>query len=171
MEPIIDGLISYLAPVLNCSIWDGETPRTDATGQPIGPGSTQVPTAWPVVQLEIVEPGFKRTWTMADPYKDRGYVSIKLWSTTRAQTEAMMRTIVQQLASVTNWNSVVIPNEADPSNLNYAIQILLDTWWSGQEKGVRVLNITGPQNTGKSELLYRGDMLFDIMIHGAVSTS
>jgi hypothetical protein len=44
----------------------------------------------------------------------------------------------------------------------YIVYMLLQSWCSVQEEGVR---------TSRSELLYRGELRYEVMVHGAVSTA
>lgn len=161
--PIIDGLITYLADTtqLNASIWDGEVPRTDVNGFPINPDSTVTPSDWPVIKLYMDEAGFAREWTTEDPYTDLGRITIKVWATTRAQEEDLLNTIEAILAHATNWQSIILYSGPTPTNVPYVIHMLLKRWTSVQEEGVR---------TSKSELLYRGELEYEVMLHGAIST-
>lgn len=162
--PIIEGFINYIAAQLNVSVWDGEVPRYDTSGNKISPTSTTTPTDWPVVKLFMQPGGFSREWTTEDPYTDRGELLIQIWATSRVQLEdpttGMLNRMEQLLASATNWTQINLggPN----TNPYYVIACLLTNWYSGQEEGVR---------TQQGELLYRADMHYDVMIHGSVSTA
>lgn len=157
--PIIKGLITYITSQLPITVWDGEIPRTDTTNVVITPETVSVPADWPVIKVFMEEGGFTRTWTTEDPYDDRGEILIQIWGITRVSAETAMNTIEALLAQASNW--AAIPLGGDMMNPNYVIQLLLMRWYSGQEEGVR---------TGLSQLLYRCDMHYDCMIHGAIIT-
>jgi hypothetical protein len=160
--PVVKALGDFLAAQLNVSVWDGEIPRYDTSGNPINPDSTVLPADWPVVKVNYKEPGFTREWTFEDPYTDTGTVMIQLWGTSRTQVETLMDGVEALLAQASNWVAGgPIALGGPDSNPNYIIHLLLERWWCGQEEGVR---------TDKSELLYRADMSYEMMIHGVVST-
>lgn len=156
--PIVGGLTTFINQQLNVEVWDGEIPRTDELGRPIAPTSTATgPSNWPVFRVTIAEPGFARTWTTEDPYDDLGHVLIQVWSTTRQDVETQLTSIEALLAQAANWAQIPLGS----SGIYYVIQMLLESWWSGQEEEVRL---------GQSQLLYRGDLVYLTQIHGAVST-
>lgn len=157
--PIINGLITYITQQLNVTCWDGEIPRQDVQGNTVNPDSNTSPSDWPLVKVYMKEGGFTRTWTTEDPYDDIGQILIQVWGTSRVQSETLMDSIETLLAQASNWAQVPLGGPND--NPYYIISMLLTTWYSGQEEGVR---------TSKSELLYRCDMNYDVMIHGAVPT-
>lgn len=160
--PIVGALCLFIGEELSVSVWDGEIPRTDNSGNPINPDSTVVPSNWPVVKLWMVEPGFDRDWNVGtDPYSDAGQVLVQMWATSKVQTQALMDSIESLLASEANWRAASDNLGGPAENPSYFIKIMLKRFWLGDEKG---------QRTSKSELLYRGDMLYDIFVHGAVST-
>lgn len=148
----------WLGRELGISVWDGETPRTDSGGQPIKPNSG-VPNSWPVVKVWMQTP-FKREWTFEDPWSEQGTVKVNVWATSKTQCKNLASQIEELLASIANWASIDLggPDE----NKNYAIQVLLDDWWLEQEKDVR---------TDTSQLLFRCDMNYNCMVHGATPTS
>lgn len=161
--PITGALAQFIGEELDCSTWDGEIPRTDNSGNPINPDSTVVPNNWPVVKVYEQEPGFDRTWNVGcAPYSDLGKVLIQMWATSKVQTQALMDNIESLLASQTNWALASAYLGGPDENPYYFIRIMLADHWIGDEKG---------QRTSKSELLYRGDMLYTVEVHGAVSTT
>jgi hypothetical protein len=85
---------------------------------------------------------------------------IQVWGTIRAQVEGVMNIIEEILAQAGNWEQIELGG--DKSNPSYIISMLLTSWYCGQEEEKR---------TAQSSLLYRGDMNYDIRIHGAVSTA
>jgi hypothetical protein len=157
--PIINGLITLMTAQLDITVYDGEVPRYTTSGEPINPDSVTDPSSWPVVRLEMKEPGFSREWTTEDPYTDTGTITIQVWGISRLQVETLLDTIEAFWAQAGNWKQVDLGGP--DTNPYYIIQMLLSSWYSGQEEGVR---------TSKSELLYRGDLMYEVMIHGAVST-
>lgn len=162
--PVVDGLITYLATQLNVSVWDGEVPRYDALGNPIAPGTVSVPSSWPVVKLYMTEGGFNRTWAFEDSYDDVGEILISIWATSRKDledpTSGLLNKIETLLASASNWTHILLGGPQ--VNPYYVIQLLLINWCSVQEEG---------QRTSESQLMYRGDMHYELMVHGAVSTN
>lgn len=157
---IVNGLISYIAPLQLASVWDGEVPRYDATGNAINPESTVSPSVWPAIKLRMDEPGFQRTWTTEDPYDDAGNIEIRIWGTTRASVMTILNSLEAKFASYTNWRAVNLGGP--PSNPYYIIQMLLTRWTCIQEEEIR---------TGLSHLLYRGELDYYTQVHGAVSTA
>lgn len=149
----------WLGGELGVSVWDGETPRTDAGGQPIKPNSA-VPSNWPVVKVWMEEGGFEREWTFEDPWSEQGEVKVSCWAVSKTQCKNLASQIEGLLASISNWASIDLggPDE----NRNYAIQILLKRWWLEQERGVR---------TETSQLLFRFDGIYSCMVHGATPTT
>jgi len=159
--PVITGFVNFLtSQIPNITVWDGEIPRYDTSGNPLNPEAVTIPPIWPAIKLIMVEPGFQRTWTTEDPYDDRGEILIQVYATSRASLDPVMNQIEALLAQASNWSLI---NLGGPLvNPFYVIQALLIRWWSGQEEGVR---------TGKSQLLYRGELHYDVMIHGVISTA
>lgn len=162
--PIVSGLCNFISSNFSVVVWDGEVPRYDPSGRPINPDSTVTPTTWPVVRVFMSEQGFTREWTTEDPFTDRGEILVQVWATNRADVESALSNIEGLLAKATNWQQINLGG--DPSNPNYVIQLLLTRWCSVPDMGP-----TGQERTSKSELLYRGDLYYDCMIHGAVSTA
>ena len=159
--PIIDGLITFIAQQLNISVWDGEVPRYDVNGNPINPTSIVAPKDWPVVRVTMPESGFSRTWTTEDPYTDEGDVTIQVWATGRSAAETQMNSIEALLAQAINWSQIPLTGGSS-DNPYYVIQLLLKSWTSVQLEGER---------TASGELLYRCDLNYSCMIHGAISTA
>lgn len=167
ISPIVGGLIAYLAPQLassmgtaSFSVWDGEVPRYDTSGNAVGPQNALG--SWPAISLEMEEPGLHRTHVIgASAVKDEGYILVQVWSTTREQTEEVMGYVETALES-----QVTVTIETDlggpPNNPNYVIECSLETWWSGQDKYYRTAN---------SQLLYRGDMRFATRVHSNAPTT
>ncbi len=156
--PVIKGLIDYISQELDVVCWDGEIPRYSTTGTPINPDAVTSPTTWPVVKVYMQEGGFVRTWNMgSDPYSDDGEILIQVWGTGRQQVQTMIDRIETLMVQATNWGNVILAG--DHSNPQYLIQFLLTRWYIGQEEGER---------TARSEFLYRGELYWDCMIHGAI---
>lgn len=158
--PIINGLITFLNAQLNVTVWDGEVPRYDTAGNAINPSVVTTPADWPVVKLFMQEGGFDRTWTTEDPYSDEGEILIQVWGVSRASVETLMNRIEALLAQASSWSQIQLGGPT--INPFYVIQMLLLKWYSGQEEGLR---------SSLSELLYRGDLHYSVMIHGAISTA
>lgn len=165
---IVNGIITYLTQQLNTTCWDGEIPRQDVSGNPIFPNAPVTsPIDWPVVKVYMQEGGFSREWTFEDPYTDKGEILIQVWGTSRQQLEGsltnpetgLLNQIEALFAQASNWPQ--IPLGGPSANPYYVIHMLLTRWYSGQEEG---------QRTADSSLLYRGDLHYEVMIHGAIST-
>ncbi len=157
--PVISGLITFISSQLNVTVFDGEVPRYDTAGTALTPETVTVPSDWPIVKVYMEEGGFTRTWTTEDAYDDRGEIFIQVWGTSRLSAETTMNGLEALLAQATNWTLILLGGPV--ANPYYVIHMLLARWYSGQEEGVR---------TGLSQLLYRCDMHYDAMIHGAIST-
>lgn len=159
--PIIDGLITFITTQLPITVWDGEIPRYATTGTPISPSAAVVvPSTWPAIKCYMEESGFNREWTTEDPYTDTGEIHLLIWSTTRVSAESTMNTLEALLAQAASWAQVQLGGPAE--NPFYIIQMLLLRWYSGQEEEIR---------TGLSQLLYRCDLHYEVMIHGILSTA
>lgn len=161
--PIISALVQYLSgsTQLNASVWEGETPRYDALGNP-NPDSITIPSSWPVFNIEMPESGMMRDETTEDPYDERGDMMLRIWATGRAQCESLLGTADGLVAGAQGWAAISAFLTGGPVTNPYRIiQILIKGWTCVQEKEIR---------TKKSELLYRGDLLLDVHIHGAIST-
>jgi hypothetical protein len=162
--PIVGRLIDFITSQLSVTVWDGEVPRfsTQATlSKPIRPSTVTTPPVWPVIKLYMEESGFAREWTTEDPYTDLGEIHILVWSTMRAEVENLMNQLEMLLALAGNWAQISTTLGGPAQNPYYIIQMLLLRWYSGQEEDIR---------TGLSQLLYRGDMHYEVMLHGAIPT-
>ncbi len=158
--PIIAGIVNFtvaqLADIgINLSVWEGEVPRQNTTGQNIIP-----PVDFPCIRVTMTEDGLERNWTMADAYYDEGPLRIQIWDTTRSAVESMIGDIEAIYAEVSNWQNISLPG-GPIANPYYVIDMLLGKWTCVQEEGVR---------TQASGLIYRGDMNYSVRIHGAIST-
>jgi len=165
--PIVAGVIDFLnSQALGVNLWDGEVPRYDTTGQPVV--DTMPEPQWPAVKVYMREPGFHRDWTTEDPYYDYGQILIQAWTTSRQALEGDTKTYPQLgllnrieaiLAQASNWQQIAMGGS--PTNPYYVVLMQLLDWYSGQEEGVRTFD---------SQLLYRGDLIYEVGIHGAMST-
>jgi len=162
--PIIGGLITFIATQLQVTVWDGEIPRYDTSGNAINPNTVTSPADWPVVKVWMREPGFTREWTTEDPYWDKGEIHIQCWGITRDQLEnpvtGILTKIEALLAQCSNWPLIALGGPND--NPYYVALLELRQWYCGQEEGTR---------TADSMLLYRGDLIYDCGIHGAIITA
>lgn len=164
--PVVDGFAAFLGTQLEVTIWDGEVPHYDPSGNPVVPSETDTAN-WPVVKVTMSEGGFARNWTFEDPYDDHGEVIINCWGTTRAQLETpvsgtpigILNRIETLLAQASNWPLIQLGG--DRTNPAYVIFCLLTRWYCGQMEGIRLQG---------SQLLYHGILWYDVDIHGAIST-
>jgi hypothetical protein len=152
---IVGGMITYVTQQLGVTVWDGELPRYDTTGNPINQNAG-LPD-WPVIKIYMKEGGFTREWTTEDPYTDAGEILLQVWSTTRASVQTLLNSLEGLLAQASKWPFLVTGGPMD--NPYYVISCLLQRWYVGQEEGVR---------TSGSELLYRGELHYEVLIHGAI---
>ena len=166
--PIIDGLITFLSAQVDANIWDGEVPRYSPAGNPINPESTITgPSDWPVIKLWMKEDGFERNWNFIDPYDDLGEILIQVWTTSHNAledpTSGLLNIIEALLAQSGNWALIDLGNGGGGTSGNpyYVVSVILKRWYSGMEEGKR---------TAKSEYIYRGDMHYQVRIHGAIPT-
>lgn len=160
--PIISGVIQYITTNINVVVWDAEVPRYDTSGHPINPDSSVLPSNWPVIQVTMSDSGFQRSWTFTDPYSDEGEITIKVWDVSRSGVESLLSSLEVLFASTSGWAN--IPLTGGPSlNPYYVIEMLLTSWCSVQEDS--------PARTSKSEFIYRGELRYNCMIHGAVATT
>jgi hypothetical protein len=155
--PIIYCLTEYLQSALGgIDVWNGEVVRSNEYGLPVLVDNAPV--------MRIAMPGtFARNWTMADPYDDIGPVLIQFWATTLAaisnpQQNGLLDLTEALLAQNANW-TLISGKLPDPM---YVIKMLLKDWVTLQEDAVR---------TQESNLLYRGDLRYEIEIHGQIATS
>lgn len=165
--PIVGGLIGWMqgSTVLNSWLWDGETPRYDPLGNPINPDSMTAIANWPAIRLWELEPGFRYTFNMANSYDAVGQVLLEIFAVGRAAAEPLMGSILTALELEDNWFQITKQMQAiaGASNDFSFEKAMLAQDWCGQDRF--------PANrTAKGEILYRGDMYYDVMIHGTVDT-
>lgn len=169
--PIVMGFIEFLASNtnLNASIWDGEVPRYDVAGKPINPDSTATnPSNWPAIHLYQQEPGFARTWSFANSYDDDGQMFIELFAIGRLAAEALTTQIEVLLAQEANWVAItaLLGDSPDGAPPGYGLaKCLLSRWYTG-------MNMIGNacQRSAKGELIYKGQLTYDVSINGSVLT-
>lgn len=155
---IIGGLITALSSAIEAEVWDGEVPRYDTDQRPINPSSTVTqPTNWPVVKLFMREPGFHRDVATESPFADVGDVVVQVWGTTRTSVEDLLDVIEAYFNVNTNWFTIDLGG--DPQNPYQIFKMNVSRWYSGQEEGVR---------TQMGLLLYRGELSYEVWIHGAL---
>ena len=167
--PIIGGIGSFIQQQLNVTWWDGEVPRYDVNGVAINPDATGTnPPDWPVVQVDMPESGFDRNPTFEDPYDDEGTINITIYGITRLQTETTMCNIEELFYRASNWPLMSLPltspNSQNANNPYYVIKMLLRSWYSINDKYVRLMS-----NNSPSALCYRAGLAYDVDIHGAIS--
>ncbi len=164
--PVVGGFIVYLSPLIavdqgtdTFNVWDGEVPRYDLAGNPVGPTNTQG--SWPAVGLSMEEPGFTCGNTFTNNVDEQGSILIQVYATTREESEDLMMFIWQVMSlQISLFTQVDIGGE--PGNVNYVAECLLDTWWSGQDANNR---------TATSQLLYRCDLRFRVRIRTSTPTT
>ncbi len=155
--PIIKGLITFLTTELELTVWDGEIPRYAVPGTAINQNAVTVPTTWPVVQAKIVEPGFNRSYTTENSYKDTGTIGVSIWAVQRSDVDIMLGRIESKLGDYNAWTGISALLGGPSTDPNYVIQMLMTSWCVVQEEGTRI---------GFDDYLYRGDMRYDIDLHG-----
>jgi hypothetical protein len=152
--PITKALVEYIQQELDIEVWDGEVPRFTTTGAAINQNSATTPSSWPVVRAVIQEPGFNRNYTFTNAYLDDGDVLIQVWGTTRAQVQTQVNSLESLLLPTPDVWAEIDVYLGTPF---YIVQMELLPYWIGQEEELR-LNM--------SSLLYRGDMRYNVQIHG-----
>lgn len=167
IPPIIAGLINYLSPILaeenstpEFSVWDGDAPRFDADGKAVGPGN--VTGSWPVVVLEMQQPGMGREHTIgANSVKDIGQISTTVYGLTREQTETVMNWIEGAFERQVNVYLNVDVGGASSAAPNFVYEMTLLTY-----------GCFGPlqDRTSTSQYLYRGDMSWTCKVHASANT-
>lgn len=159
-------MITYLSPLLATdlglgafSVWDGETPRYDVNGAPVGPSNTTG--AWPALSLAMQEPGFTRTHTVGtNSIKDEGTIVTRAWATTREQCEQLMGFVeVAFEKQVSVFQNVGLGGP--PINPNFVFELTLEVWGCFEDENYR---------TATSQLLYRGDMYWTCRVHSSALT-
>lgn len=149
--PIISSFIGHISQELEITIWDGEVPRQNAEGVNIIPENF-AEAVFPIVKCSMPQSGFNTEFTFEDPYTDEGPLFIEVWGTTRASVEGLVEDIFELLSK--NWNQIM----DEPYEV---YKCLLGRWGVWQEEGARTKN---------SELIYRGELHYDIGVHGVVQT-
>jgi len=155
--PILGSLITYITDQIDVSVWDGEIPRQSTDGVAINQAGGNL--IWPAIRAIMQEPGFERTYTTEDAYGDDGDVTIQIWAVQRSQVQTTMNTLETLLAPAATWAAISQTLGGPPTNPYYIIQMELMNWVIVAEEEKR-LNF--------SDLLYRGDMRYNIQIHGAL---
>jgi hypothetical protein len=165
--PIIRGLINYLSPLLatelgvgTFSVWDGEVPRFDAAGNAVGPQSTTG--SWPAVDVRLMEPGMGRSHTMANSVKDVGRVLVRQWATTREACEDLQDLIEDAFEKQVSVYTEIDDVGGPASNPNYVFELTLKTYGCWPDSDHR---------TATSQLLYRGEMVFECKVHSSAPTT
>jgi len=158
--PILGSLITYISEELEVSVWDGEVPRQSTDGTAINQAGGNL--IWPAINAVIKPPGFERSYTFEEAYLDDGDVTVQIWAVQRSQVQTMMNRIEVLLAPPNAWGDISATLGGMPTNPYYIVQMELMNWAIESEEGKR-LNF--------SDLLYRGDMRYNIQIHGALSLS
>lgn len=168
VAPIEKGLITYVQNQLSINVWDGEIPRQDGTGADIDPEA--LPTDWPAVTVELPENGLQRKWSFEGPYSDEGTISILVFGAAgnvtegRAQTRKAVCNIEVLLAREDNWINILTGVADELGNaVYYVIDLLLDRWTVVQQPGP-----SGALRTKTGEIIYRGEMWYEVKIHGEV---
>lgn len=158
--PILAGLVNFLQPILQetysgIEVWTGEIPRFNSSQQPITISGT-----FPAFRVVMEESGFDREWTTEDPYGDKGNIYFQGWSTTLDGVMDMLGIVEVQLCDTSNWSEIVLPG-GPIENPYFVYQCLYKNWFAVQVEGVR---------TQDSSLIYMGQIMFEVEIHGAIST-
>jgi hypothetical protein len=166
--PIVGAMIGWLQSesVLSSWVFDGEVPRYDPNGNPINPASTITPMSnWPAIRLWELEPGFKYDFNLQDSYTAEGQILIEVFTVGRAACEPLMGTIFAALELEDNWYQITLQMQAiagSDNDFSFEKAMLVQDW-CGQDKFPANRSPTG-------EIMYRGDMYYDVMIHGIIDT-
>ena len=156
--PIIKGLTTYLGAQLNLNVWAGEVPRQGPNGLAIDPGA--VAPNWPAVNVELPEGHLHRTYRQMGPggtraYGDEGPITVTVWDVTFEGVMTQLGLVEALLDQETNWRGIDLnPGSAGPFRF---YQMNFASWTCVQEKEVRL---------GLSQLLYRGEITYDVGVHG-----
>ncbi len=161
---IVGAMVTYLEPILqgtypSLSVWDGEIPRFNPTGQPIVLEPSIL--AVPAFRVVMTDRGLNRDWTMQDAYGDQGPLDFEAWTTTRAGTMAILNLVEATLVNSTNWNSIDITGSPVHDNPYQVYACLLTNWTCVMLEGFR---------TPGNNYIYYGRLEFDMGIHGAILT-
>ncbi len=167
---IIGGLISYVQEQLKVNIWDGEVPRQDQFGNDIDPDA--LPQNWPAITSELPEGGIDREWTFEDFYNEGqgNYISILVFGASgtaiegRYQVMQTLDLIEKLLANERNWANIILTDTLNNPNY-YVISCILKRWTCVQQRGG-----TGTMRTKTGELIYRGELWYEMVIRGAIQT-
>lgn len=158
--PIIAGFVNYLQPLLQATyqgieVWTGEIPRFNSSGVPI-----VIEGNFPAFRVVMEESGFGREWTTEDPYGDNGPLYFQCWANTLEGVMDLLNVVEPILCNTTNWGSIALPG-GEMDNPFAVKKCLLKNWFAIQIEGVRDQN---------SNLIYMGQFIFDVTIHGAIPT-
>lgn len=158
--PITYALVTYIQTELDIVVWDAEIPRQNTSGNAINKDAVVTPSVWPAVRAVIQEPGFNRAYQFGDAYDDTGTVKVQVWGVSRASVQTAMDSIEELLATNQSWMGISALLGGPSVNPYYIIQMLLDSYWIGQEEELRI---------DDSSLLYRADLSYMVQIHGAIA--
>jgi hypothetical protein len=149
----------FSQPPLTC--WDGEIPRYDASQNPINPeAGSKSPTIWPVVQVKMTDAGLNRNLTFVDSYDDYGTILTQVWGTTRGQVMGALNLLEGLLCPSSNWPQIQLPGSY-VGNPFKVLAILYKNWTCVLMDDVRL---------AKSQYCYRGEITWEIRVHGATNT-
>lgn len=167
--PIVGGVLNFLKSEFNVDVWDGVVPRIDAAGNPIVP-SAATSSDWPAIMVDMTsgpndEPMDRDGVTFEDSYSEHGPITVTCWGSTREQLEdnptnpmepGLLSQIEQAMLLSENWPSIIL-------GANYSVQAILLTHWGCwlDKDQVRLQ---------KGQILYRGELIFDVKVDGVVPT-
>lgn len=147
---IIGALIARVQSELEYTAWDGEVPKNAEDGMPI-----TLPESFPIITIDMPEEGYGREWTTEDAYGDEGNTFMEVWGTTRGDVMGILDQLETLFANASNWTDIQLGG-------NYEVFKFLLLRWSC----VRLPDI----RTQRSAYIYKGLLIYDVGIHGAVAT-
>lgn len=172
--PVVMGLINYLTDTLDVVVWDGEVARQAPDGLDVQPPAAGEPEVaqqrWPAIKVEMTEDGMRRSPTFENSYRDESdghNLMIVCWALTREELEGddpddpdsgLLNQIEQLLAVEGNYTGIDLGMTNTGSRYRFFMFNLV-SWTCVQEKEVR---------TGLGQLLYRGELRYQIGVNGAV---
>lgn len=148
--PVISGFVDFIQKNLNIDVWEGEVPRVDEAGTTV-----VLIDNTPIFRVTMEESGFAVDPNFENTRTDDGIINIEIWTTARQDTEGYLEVLDTLFSNSSNWPAIQM-------GANFTVySLLLERWYSGQEEDIR---------TRDNDLLYRGDLRYQVGINGAYQT-
>jgi hypothetical protein len=148
--PVISSLQSFITANLPQFqfVWEGEVPRQDPNGVNIVPEND-----FPVLEIKI-DPGagFVIQRQTEDAYDESGMVWFEIYDTTLASVESQVQQLYALFYNSSNWPNIITADGY------FVFDMIPLKWTYGEEENVRTQN---------SSLLFKGELMYKMCIHGS----